>query len=67
MPDAPPMSTMGRAVIGRVRVSVPAVRDELDSGSDETLPAVTVDTVGKTAKMAGINARGVEKGGFMTL
>ena len=67
MPDAPPMSPMGRAVIGRVRVSVPAVRADLDGGPDVTLPADTTDTVGKTAKMAGINARGVEKGGFMAL
>ena len=40
---------------------------DLDSGPDVTLPADTADTVWETAKMAGINARGVEKGGFMTL
>jgi len=58
---------MGRAVIGRVRVSVPAVRADLDSGSAVRLPADMASTVGETAKMAGINAKGVEKGGFMTL
>ena len=40
---------------------------DLDSGSAVTLPADTASTVWETAKMAGINARGVEKGGFMTL
>ena len=40
---------------------------DLDSGPDVTLPADRTDTVGKTAKMAGINAKGMEKGGFMAL
>ena len=45
----------------------PADTADLDSGPDVTLPADTASTVWETAKMAAINARGVEKGGFMTL
>ena len=45
----------------------PADTADLDSGSAVTLPADTASTVWETAKMAGINAKGMEKGGFMTL